>query len=95
MFIAGGVLSAVLQMSLLQYMGKRLFGILHCNTASGHWKKLEATLSSGAVSSSYNTFMAYNDNANVLMLSRCNVYHIHQHLLISTKHKVELRLMGK
>ncbi len=62
MFTAGGVLSTVLQTSLLQWgsVGKMLFGlqgIFCCNTASGHWETLEARLSGGAVSRSHNTFM--------------------------------------
>ncbi len=57
MFIAGGVLPAVIQTSLLQWWALGLRGFLCCNTASGHWKTLEARLSGSAVSSSYNTFM--------------------------------------
>ncbi len=40
---------------------------------------------------------AHNDNVNMLTLSRYNAYHVHYlslHLLISTKLKVQLRLMG-
>lgn len=43
---------------------------------------------------------AHTDNAHILMFSRCNVYHIHRlllvwYLLISTKHKVQCRLMRR
>ncbi len=56
MFIAGGVLSSF----TVEAYGEMLFGpegIFCCNTASGHWDKLEARLSSGAISSSNITFM--------------------------------------
>ncbi len=70
MFIAEGVLSAVLQMCLLQWgsMGKMLLGpqgdFFCCNAMRGHCKKLEARLSGGAVSRFHNTSMETLDTSH-------------------------------
>ncbi len=68
MFIAGGVLSR---------------GICHCNTVSGHWEKLEARLSGGAISSSNNTFMTTVPKYSLHQLKyvrSCTRDAIHPHL---------------